>query len=390
MSIISIIILLCNLVKIIYVYRITTFSEEYSNSINIASNNQDYSTDIVINLDYSLNQEHINTPNETIEDNKDILYKEFFDNDIQLNNIDSYSIYQGELTSIEIEKIINYWVDFRIKILNIVHLNEDGTNPREVNNTYTDANNNLENEYNDEFSLEKHKFDRQVWNAAVLFVKRQEASILLMQNELQIDKSLAVRIISQLETNNIVGPSTGGSKSRTVLVHSLEHLDHIFSFPNHSSIPEDLKELEDYIFTLKKQYECIIEKRIDDKIEEIGTENRKRLKKKEIREKILDRQKKSLGKAAENELYNQIFKEMVNNNEIDENFVTFSNNREMIPTDIMDAVWRRDGGKCVECGSDDSLEFDHIIPFSLGGATSYRNLQILCKKCNIKKSNHIG
>ena len=35
------------------------------------------------------------------------------------------------------------------------------------------------------------------------------------------------------------------------------------------------------------------------------------------------------------------------------------------------------------------LEFDHIIPISLGGATSEDNLQILCRACNQKKSNRI-
>ncbi|MEI6823714.1 MAG: HNH endonuclease [Bacteroidota bacterium] len=56
----------------------------------------------------------------------------------------------------------------------------------------------------------------------------------------------------------------------------------------------------------------------------------------------------------------------------------------------MDKVWNRDGGKCVKCGSQENLEFDHIIPFSKGGSSTYRNIQILCKKCNIEKSNKIG
>jgi 5-methylcytosine-specific restriction endonuclease McrA len=56
----------------------------------------------------------------------------------------------------------------------------------------------------------------------------------------------------------------------------------------------------------------------------------------------------------------------------------------------MYSVWNRDSGKCVKCGGQESLEFDHIIPFSKGGANTYRNLQILCKKCNLEKSNKIG
>ena len=64
--------------------------------------------------------------------------------------------------------------------------------------------------------------------------------------------------------------------------------------------------------------------------------------------------------------------------------------REPIPQDVQDRVWNRDGGRCVKCGSNIKLEFDHIIPFSKGGANTYRNLQLLCEKCNRKKSNKIG
>ena len=58
--------------------------------------------------------------------------------------------------------------------------------------------------------------------------------------------------------------------------------------------------------------------------------------------------------------------------------------------DVKDKVWRRDEGKCVECGSNENLEFDHIIPHSKGGANTYRNIQLLCEKCNRSKSDKIG
>jgi hypothetical protein len=57
---------------------------------------------------------------------------------------------------------------------------------------------------------------------------------------------------------------------------------------------------------------------------------------------------------------------------------------------VMDKVWNRDGGKCVKCGSNEKLEFDHIIPFSKGGSNTYRNIQLLCENCNRSKSNNIG
>ena len=64
--------------------------------------------------------------------------------------------------------------------------------------------------------------------------------------------------------------------------------------------------------------------------------------------------------------------------------------RESIPTRIKDQIWRRDQGQCVECGSNEKLEFDHIIPISKGGANSYRNIQLLCEPCNRRKSANIG
>ncbi|MDC0514629.1 HNH endonuclease [Flavobacteriaceae bacterium] len=61
-----------------------------------------------------------------------------------------------------------------------------------------------------------------------------------------------------------------------------------------------------------------------------------------------------------------------------------------ISQDVKDRVWNRDGGKCIECGSNENLEFDHIIPFSKGGANTYRNIQLLCEPCNRSKSDIIG
>jgi HNH endonuclease len=64
--------------------------------------------------------------------------------------------------------------------------------------------------------------------------------------------------------------------------------------------------------------------------------------------------------------------------------------REHIPVRIRNEVWRRDGGKCVECGSVYNLEFDHKIPVVEGGSNTARNLQILCEPCNRLKSDQIG
>lgn len=64
--------------------------------------------------------------------------------------------------------------------------------------------------------------------------------------------------------------------------------------------------------------------------------------------------------------------------------------RPRIPREVVDAVYSRDGGRCVYCGSTENLQLDHIIPFSKGGATTLENLQLLCQKCNLEKSNKIG
>jgi hypothetical protein len=60
--------------------------------------------------------------------------------------------------------------------------------------------------------------------------------------------------------------------------------------------------------------------------------------------------------------------------------------RGKIPDDIKLMVWERDGGRCAKCGSQTELQYDHIIPFSLGGASTPENLQILCGGCNRQKS----
>ena len=61
-----------------------------------------------------------------------------------------------------------------------------------------------------------------------------------------------------------------------------------------------------------------------------------------------------------------------------------------ISQEVKDLVWNRDIGKCTQCGSNEKLEFDHIIPFSKGGSNTYRNIQLLCEPCNRKKLNKIG
>jgi len=60
-----------------------------------------------------------------------------------------------------------------------------------------------------------------------------------------------------------------------------------------------------------------------------------------------------------------------------------------IPTEIRRAVFERDGGRCVECGSNFDLQYDHVLPVSRGGATTVQNLQLLCADCNSRKSDSL-
>lgn len=56
-------------------------------------------------------------------------------------------------------------------------------------------------------------------------------------------------------------------------------------------------------------------------------------------------------------------------------------------------VLKRDRFKCCACGASPAknpsveLHIDHIIPWSKGGNTSLENLQTLCSKCNLGKSD---
>src|SRR5262245_48283810 len=43
--------------------------------------------------------------------------------------------------------------------------------------------------------------------------------------------------------------------------------------------------------------------------------------------------------------------------------------RRSIPRAVKLAVWQRDGGRCVVCGAQEGLQYDHIVPYSKGGTS---------------------
>lgn len=118
---------------------------------------------------------------------------------------------------------------------------------------------------------------------------------------------------------------------------------------------------------------------------EYKLEQAERMRKAALREKeeiaaaLKERQRKR-------ELEKQVRQELIDSGEL----FGDQTKRPPIPREVADAVYSRDRGRCVYCGSTENLQFDHIIPFSKGGATSLENLQLLCQKCNLEKSNKIG
>lgn len=57
---------------------------------------------------------------------------------------------------------------------------------------------------------------------------------------------------------------------------------------------------------------------------------------------------------------------------------------EFITQNIRVAVWRRDGGKCVKCGSRDGIDFRYVVPPQRGGTGAAGNVRLLCAKCRQK------
>ncbi|MFN0155749.1 MAG: HNH endonuclease [Gaiella sp.] len=66
-----------------------------------------------------------------------------------------------------------------------------------------------------------------------------------------------------------------------------------------------------------------------------------------------------------------------------------SHSRTPIPEKVRREVWRRDNGRCVDCGSRERLEFDHIVPVSKGGSDTARNIELRCESCNRSKGARI-
>lgn len=60
-----------------------------------------------------------------------------------------------------------------------------------------------------------------------------------------------------------------------------------------------------------------------------------------------------------------------------------------IPKELRKKVLEKYKHECVKCGATEKLEIDHIHPVSKKGLNEFSNLQVLCKTCNIRKSDKI-
>lgn len=216
------------------------------------------------------------------------------------------------------------------------------------------------------------KDDPLLMDAARLVVQQQQVSTSLIQRTLSIGYNRSGRIIDQLEMLGIVGPFEG-SEARGVNFNNILDLEKYLK----DNLPHKNKMKLFY-----EKYKDIIEQRRSEYIQRQEIEN-DRLEKEEIKRQILERERKK-------RLHKEVLQELIESGDIFNSYIKKNGKRESIPQDVMDKVWNRDGGRCVKCGSRENLEFDHIIPVSKGGATTYRNLQLLCKKCNLEKSNSIG
>lgn len=52
---------------------------------------------------------------------------------------------------------------------------------------------------------------------------------------------------------------------------------------------------------------------------------------------------------------------------------------------VRERVFRRDGYRCVRCGSEQQLECDHVLEVRCGGCPDDDNLRTLCRPCHIKR-----
>lgn len=56
---------------------------------------------------------------------------------------------------------------------------------------------------------------------------------------------------------------------------------------------------------------------------------------------------------------------------------------------IRQAVFARDGYRCVKCGSEEDLQAGHLVPYAAGGQFVLENLQTECGSCNRRQGARV-
>lgn len=233
-----------------------------------------------------------------------------------------------------------------------------------------------------EFRFDLNDRDVLFDEAARLIIDSQQGSASILQRKLKLGYNRAGRLIDQLESAGIVG-SFKGSAVRKVLVNN--EYDYELLMTNDSLCPKKLHFKNELLYL----YENEISTRVEDYFLQQKIEEENQLKE-QIKLEILLKEAEKEIKNRKEQLKKDVLKELQEEGLLFNDDTKNINKRERITQDTQDRVWNRDGGRCVKCSSNEKLEFDHIIPFSKGGSNTYRNLQLLCEKCNRQKSNIIG
>lgn len=208
-------------------------------------------------------------------------------------------------------------------------------------------------------------------DVARYIVINRNTSKYLIQQEFKIGFNRVGRIMMQLERAHIIGPP-----------HGIDSQDILFA---------DISSLEAKFQDLEQRAQEYGDPFALTRDETLEKERKDRLGEEELERMTFEVEKQKIAKRLKEKYRKQALEKIVRQELIDSGELFGEQpKRPPIPREVVDAVYKRDGGRCVYCGSTENLQLDHIIPFSKGGATTVENLQLLCQRCNIEKSNKIG